>query len=125
MAADKDAQYDRVIEIDLSSWSRWRRARLAGQRRDRPQIAGAKVDQVVIGSCTNSSFQDLMMVAKVLKGRRIHPMVEFGVAPGSRQVFNMLAANGALADLIAAGARILESACGPCIGQGFSPPTGR
>ncbi|KKL69337.1 hypothetical protein LCGC14_2115950, partial [marine sediment metagenome] len=88
-------------------------------------LAGGKVDQVVIGSCTNSSLQDLMAVASVLKGRTVHPDVELGIAPGSRQVLAMLAANGALADLVAAGARVLECACGPCIGQGFSPGDGR
>jgi len=87
-------------------------------------VAGKAVSQVVIGSCTNSSFQDLMRCAAVLKGRTVHPGVELGVAPGSRQVLNMLAANGALADMVAAGARILESSCGPCIGQGFSPAEG-
>ncbi len=87
-------------------------------------LAGAAVSQVLIGSCTNSSFQDLMTVAAALKGRTVHPGVELGIAPGSRQVLGMLAANGALADLVAAGARILESACGPCIGQGFSPAEG-
>ena len=86
--------------------------------------AGTPVNQVVIGSCTNSSYQDLMRSAAVLKGRTVHPQVELGVAPGSRQVLNMLAANGALADMVAAGARILESSCGPCIGQGFSPAEG-
>ncbi len=85
---------------------------------------GQKVNQVIVGSCTNSSFHDLMVVAKVLEGKTIHPSVEFSVAPGSRQVFNMLARNGALASLIAAGAKILESACGPCIGQGQSPAEG-
>lgn len=85
---------------------------------------GKPVRQVVIGSCTNSSFQDLMLVAAVLKGRTVHPDVELGIAPGSRQVLTMLGENGALADLIAAGARILESGCGPCIGQGFSPAEG-
>ncbi|HUT56988.1 MAG TPA: aconitate hydratase [Phycisphaerae bacterium] len=84
-------------------------------------LAGTKVRQVLIGSCTNSSFQDLMVAARALKGRRAHPDVELGVAPGSRQVLGMLADNGALADLVGAGARILESACGPCIGLGFSP----
>jgi len=88
------------------------------------QLAGTKTSQVVIGSCTNSSFTDLMMVAKVLKDRHIDGMIEFAVAPGSRQVLAMLAKNGALADMIAAGARILESGCGPCIGQGFSPADG-
>jgi aconitate hydratase len=88
------------------------------------EIAQTKVGQVALGSCTNSSFADLMMAAKVLKGRHVDTMVEFAVAPGIREVLNMLAANGALSDLIAAGARILESACGPCIGQGFSPADG-
>jgi len=88
------------------------------------EIAGMKAGQVVVGSCTNSSFTDLMMVAGVLKGRRIDHMVEFAIAPGSREVLNMLADNGALAEMITAGARILESGCGPCIGQGFSPADG-
>jgi len=87
-------------------------------------LKGRKVAQVVIGSCTNSSFQDLMLVARVLKGQKVHPNVELGIAPGSRQVLEMLAANGALADLVTAGARILEASCGPCIGQGFSPAEG-
>ncbi len=88
------------------------------------ELAGQPVRQVVIGSCTNSSYQDLMLVAGVLKGRTVHPDVELGIAPGSRQVMTMLGRNGALADLILAGARILESGCGPCIGQGFSPADG-
>ena len=83
--------------------------------------AGKKVDQVLIGSCTNSSYQDLMLCAAALKGRTVHPGVELGIAPGSRQVLEMLAANGALADLVRSGARIVESGCGPCIGLGFSP----
>jgi len=87
-------------------------------------VAGKPVRQVAIGSCTNSSFQDLMIVAAVLSGRTVHPDVELAIAPGSRQVLNMLAANGALAELVRAGARILESACGPCIGLGFSPAEG-
>ena len=89
------------------------------------ELAGRKVHQVVIGSCTNSSFRDLMVCAAALKGRTVHPGVELGVAPGSRQVLAMLAGNGALADLVAAGARILECACGPCLGQGFAPGHGR
>jgi len=88
------------------------------------ELAGKKADQVIIGSCTNSGFQDLMLVAEVLKGRTVHQDVELGIAPGSRQVLKMLAENGALAWLIAAGARILECGCGPCIGQGFSPAEG-
>ena len=85
------------------------------------ELAGKKVAQVLIGSCTNSSYQDLMRVADVLAGRTVHPDVELGIAPGSRQVLAMLAENGALGDLVRAGARVLESACGPCLGQGFSP----
>ena len=88
------------------------------------ELAGTPVRQVAIGSCTNSSFQDLMLVASALKGRTVHPNVELAVAPGSRQVLQMLGANGALADLVQAGARVLESACGPCIGLGFSPAEG-
>ena len=84
-------------------------------------LAGKKVSQVMIGSCTNSSYQDLMRVAGMLRGRTVNPGVELGIAPGSRQVLDMLAANGSLAAMIRAGARILESACGPCIGLGFSP----
>ncbi len=87
-------------------------------------IAGTKVSQVLIGSCTNSSFQDLMCVAEALRGKTVHPNVELGIAPGSRQVLSMLAENGALRVLVDAGARILESGCGPCIGQGFSPAEG-
>jgi len=125
MAADKDARYDRVIEIDLSKLDPMAACPSSPDNvKSVREIAGAKVGQVALGSCTNSSFADLMMAAKVLKGRHVDPMVEFAVAPGSREVLNMLAANGALADLIAAGARILESACGPCIGQGFSPADG-
>ena len=82
------------------------------------QIAGTKVGQVLIGSCTNSSFADLMMAAAVLKGRYINNMVEFGIAPGSREVLNMLAKNNCLSDIISAGGRILETGCGPCIGLG-------
>lgn len=84
-------------------------------------LAGKEVRQVLIGSCTNSSYQDLMLVAAALKGKTVHPDVELGIAPGSRQVLTMLGQNGALADLIQAGVRIVESGCGPCIGQGFSP----
>ena len=87
-------------------------------------LAGTKVRQVVIGSCTNSGFQDLMLVSRVLAGRAVHPDVELGIAPGTAQVLAMLAGNGALADLVTAGARILESACGPCLGQGFAPAEG-
>ena len=84
-------------------------------------VGKIKVDQVCIGSCTNSSYLDLMHVAAILKGKTVHPDVSLAIAPGSKQVYNMLAENGALADIIAAGARVLECACGPCIGMGQSP----
>jgi aconitate hydratase len=85
------------------------------------ELAGTEVRQVAIGSCTNSSYQDLMLVASVLKGRTVHPNVELGLAPGSRQVMAMIARDGALQDIVLSGARVLEIACGPCIGMGFSP----
>ena len=125
LAADSDAEYDRIIEMNLSELEPMAACPSSPDNvKSVAEIAGTKVGQVVIGSCTNSSFADLMMVAKVLKGRRINKMVEFAVAPGSREVLNMLADNGALSDMILAGARILESGCGPCIGQGFSPGDG-
>ncbi|MHB1000550.1 MAG: aconitate hydratase [Armatimonadota bacterium] len=123
--ADSDAQYDEVVEIDLSSLEP-----MVAQphQPDRvvkvSEIAGMKVDQVLVGSCTNSSYRDLMTLAGALKGKRVHPDVSAGVAPGSRQVLEMIARNGALADLIASGVRILESTCGPCIGMGQSPSSG-
>jgi len=122
---DEGAEYDRVIEIDLSATEPMAACPSSPDNiRPVSEIAGLKIAQVVIGSCTNSSYTDLMMAAAVLKGRQIDPMVELAVAPGSRGVLNMLAKNGALADIISAGARILESGCGPCIGQGFSPAEG-
>lgn len=125
LAADSDAEYDRIVEVNLAELEPMA-ACPSSPDNVRPvrEIAGVKIGQVVIGSCTNSSFADLMMVACILKGRRINNMVEFAIAPGSREVLNMLAENGALADMISAGARILESGCGPCIGQGFSPANG-
>ncbi len=125
MAADRDAGYDRVLSVDLSGLEPMA-ACPSSPDNIKPvrQIAGTEVRQVAIGSCTNSSFVDLMMVARVLKGRRVHPRVELAIAPGSKQVLSMMASNGGLADLISAGARILESGCGPCIGQGFSPADG-
>ncbi len=122
LTADTDAEYDRIIEINLAELEPMSACPSSPDNvKAVREIAGAKIGQVVIGSCTNSSFADLMMVAEVLKGRRINNMVEFAIAPGSREVLNMLAQNGTLADMISAGARILESGCGPCIGQGFSP----
>ncbi len=125
LSADAYADYDRVIEIDLSQLEPLAACPSTPDNiKTVAQLAGTKTSQVVVGSCTNSSYTDLMMVAQVLKGRHIDGMIEFAVAPGSRQVLGMLAKNGALADMIAAGARILESGCGPCIGQGFSPADG-
>jgi len=122
LAADEDAEYDRIIEINLDELEPMAACPSSPDNvKTIKEIAGLETAQVAIGSCTNSSFADLMMVAKVLKGRRINHMVELAIAPGSREVLNMLAQNGALADIISAGARILESGCGPCIGQGFSP----
>ena len=122
LAADADAEYDRIIEMDLSTVEPMAACPSSPDNISTvADLAGKEVRQVIVGSCTNSSFTDLMMVAKVLKGRQIHPLVEFAIAPGSKQVLNMLAENDALADIIASGARILESGCGPCIGQGFSP----
>ncbi|MGI5924091.1 MAG: aconitate hydratase [Lentisphaeria bacterium] len=122
LAADEDAVYDRVIELNLSEL-----VPLAacpsnpGNVRPVSEIAGLPVSQVLIGSCTNSSLKDLSMAAAVLKGRQVSPAVSLGIAPGSRQVLQMMSLDGSLGDLIGAGCRILESACGPCIGQGFSP----
>jgi len=125
MAADAGAIYDRLIEIDLSNLEPMAACPSSPDNvKTIAEIAGAPSKQIAIGSCTNSSYADLMMVAKTLKGRKIDPTVEFAVAPGSREVLNMLAANGALGDIISAGARILESGCGPCIGLGFSPADG-
>ena len=87
-------------------------------------IGPIPVDQVAIGSCTNSSYHDLRLVAQILKGKVVHPRVSLIVSPGSRQVYQMLARDGILEDLIASGARILEAACGPCIGMGQAPPSG-
>ena len=125
MHADPEAPYDRVIEINLSELEPMAACPSSPDNiQPISEIVGRKIHQVVIGSCTNSSYMDMMMVAKTLKGRKIDPMVELGIAPGSKQVLQMLAENGALADFIAAGARIIESGCGPCIGQGFSPADG-
>ena len=125
LESDPAAEYDRIIDIDLSSL--------------KPMIAcphspdnvvevasldKVKVDQVCIGSCTNSSLMDLLKVAAMLKGKTIHPSVSLSVSPGSRQVLTMLANCGALSDILASGARVLECACGPCIGMGFSPNSG-
>jgi len=122
LAADPDAEYDRIIEINLAELGPMAACPSSPDNvKTVREIAGIRIGQVVMGSCTNSGFADLMMTARILKGRRINDMVEFAIAPGSREVLNMLAENGALADMISAGARILETGCGPCIGLGFSP----
>ena len=125
LESDSDAEYDRIIDINLSTL--------------KPMIAcphspdnvvevvslkDVKVDQVCIGSCTNSSLYDLLKVAAMLKGKTVHPSVSMSVSPGSRQVLTMLSDCGALSDILASGARVLECACGPCIGMGFSPNSG-
>ena len=122
---DADAVYDETYDIDLSALKPLAACPHSPDNiKSIEELAGQKVDQVCIGSCTNSSYLDLMRVAAMLKGKTVHPDVSLAIAPGSKQVFNMIAQNGALADMIAAGARILESACGPCIGMGQSPNSG-
>ena len=122
LSSDADAVYDEVLEIDLSALKPMAACPHSPDNvKTIEEIGPKKVDQVCIGSCTNSSYLDLMRVAAILKGKTAHPDVSLSIAPGSKQVYNMLAQNGALADLIAAGARILECACGPCIGMGQSP----
>lgn len=125
LAPDADAVYDETYTIDLSALVPLAACpHSPGNVRPVAELAGMKIDQVCIGSCTNSSMLDLLTVAAILKGKTIHPDVSLSISPGSKQVYTMLAECGALADLIAAGARILECACGPCIGMGFSPRSG-
>ena len=125
LESDDDAQYDRVIHIDLNTLT----PRIACPHSPDNVVAvdtlkNVKVDQVCIGSCTNSSLYDMLKVAAILKGKTIAPGVSLSISPGSRQVLTMLANCGALADILASGARLLECACGPCIGMGFSPNSG-
>jgi aconitate hydratase len=125
LSADEDAEYDEEITLDLS---------LIVPMVARPhspdnvcevrEIAGLKIDQVAIGSCTNSSYTDMMKVAAILKGKQVHPDVSLGISPGSANVLRLIAENGALSTMIQAGARVLESACGPCIGMGQAPKSG-
>ena len=125
LASDEDAVYDEVIEIDLSALEPLAACPHSPDAvKPVSALSDIKVDQVCIGSCTNSSYLDLMRVASILKGKTVHPTVSLSIAPGSKQVYNMLAKNGALADIIASGARVLECACGPCIGMGQSPNSG-
>jgi aconitate hydratase len=125
LSADADAVYDEILNVDLSAL-----APLAAMPHSpdnvKPvsEIGSIKVDQVAIGSCTNSSYTDLMKVAQILNGRRVHPDVSLVISPGSSKILSKLASNGALATLIDAGARIIENACGPCIGMGQSPKSG-
>jgi aconitate hydratase len=125
LAADAAADYANVIDLDLGSiMPMVAKPHSPDNISTIKELTGMKVDQVMVGSCTNSSFRDLMIVASMLKGRRVFPDVSFGVAPGSRQVLEMVARNGAMADIVSAGARILESTCGFCIGSGQAPKTG-
>ncbi len=122
LKADEDAVYDETIEIDLSALAPMAAMpHMPDRVKSVTEIGKIKVDQVCIGSCTNSSLMDMLKVAAILKGKTVCPSVSLSIAPGSKQVLNMLAKNGALSDMIDAGARILESACGPCIGMGQSP----
>jgi len=124
LEADPDSPYDGVIEIDLGTLEPLI-ARPSSPDNVCPvrEISGKEVRQVCIGSCNNSSYRDLVSVARILRGKKIHPDVSLTITPGSKQVFEMISEDGALYDLIGAGARILESSCGPCIGMGQAPPT--
>ena len=125
LAPDPDAAYERVIEIDLSSLEPLIACpHMPDNVVPVSSLKGVKVDQVCIGSCTNSSLYDMLKAAAMLKGRTVAPSVSMSVSPGSRQVLSMLADCGALTDLLSSGARLLECACGPCIGMGFSPNSG-
>ena len=122
LASDPDAVYDRVIDIDLSTLEPLLACPHSPDNiKKASELSDVKVDQVCIGSCTNSSLRDMLRVAAILKGKKIDDSVSLSVSPGSKQVLSMMADCGALSDIIAAGARVLECACGPCIGMGFSP----
>lgn len=125
LAADRDASYDETITIDLGKLEPMAACPNSPDNVMRvKEIEGTEIHQVAIGSCTNSSYKDLTIAAKILKGKKVHPNVSLIIAPGSRQVFEMISQSGALSDLIASGARILEAACGPCIGMGQAPQSG-
>ncbi|NTV90038.1 MAG: aconitate hydratase [Clostridiales bacterium] len=124
LGPDADAVYDEELTIDLATLEPLAAKPHSPDSVEKiKDIGKIKVDQVAIGSCTNSSYMDMMKVAEILKGKTVHPEVSLVIAPGSKQVLTMLAQNGALSLMVAAGARILESACGPCIGMGQSPAT--
>lgn len=123
--ADEDAEYDRVLHIDLSELEPLvALPHSPGNVVPVREVEGLKVDQVAIGSCTNSSYMDLRIVAEILKDRKIHEDVYVSLSPGSRQVMQAITEEGFLKNIIRSGVRILEAACGPCIGMGFAPPTG-
>ena len=125
LSSDIDAKYDAEYTIDLDTLAPLAACPHSPDNiKTAKELAGMKINQVCIGSCTNSSLRDLLTVAAILKGKTVHPDVSLSISPGSKQVYTMLAECGALADLISAGARILECACGPCIGMGFSPGSG-
>lgn len=125
LKASANAQYDETVEIDLSSLEPMvARPHSPDNVCKVREIQGTTVHQVCIGSCTNSSYHDLMVAAAMLKGKKVHPDVSLTISPGSRQVLEMISKNGALTDIITAGARILDVACGPCIGMGQAPPSG-
>jgi aconitate hydratase len=125
LAADAGAQYDDYLEIDLGELEPLiAKPHSPDNVVKLREVEGIPVNQVCVGSCTNSSYEDLMLVASTLKGKTVHPNVSLTITPGTQQVYMMIAKNGALIDLIAAGARILEAACGPCCGQGQAPATG-
>jgi len=122
LAADNDAAYDRVIEINLSEVVPMVACPHSPDNIKKvSELAGLKIDQVAVGSCTNASYKDLATVAKIVKGKKANPSISFIVAPGSKQVFEMISADGSLTDIIASGARIMEAACGFCIGSGQAP----
>ena len=125
LSSDADAEYDEVIDINLDELKPLAACPHSPDNiKTIEELSGKEINQVCIGSCTNSSYRDMMKVAAILKGKTVADGVSLAIAPGSKQVLNMLALNGALGDMIAAGARILESACGPCIGMGQSPNSG-
>ena len=124
LKADDDAEYDRVVDLDLSELEPLAAApHSPGNIVRVSDIKDMKVDQVMLGSCTNSSYKEIATVAKIMKGKKVHPDVSFGVAPGSRQVLQMAARDGYLGDLLDSGARLLEATCGFCIGNSQSPKT--
>lgn len=125
LESDSDAEYDRIIKIDLNTLNPMIACPHSPDNVvEVASLKGQKVDQVCIGSCTNSSLSDMLKVAAILKGKKVAANVDLSISPGSRQVLSMLAETGALNDILQSGARLLECACGPCIGMGFSPNSG-